>query len=172
MLDSYKDVQLSKYFHIYLALWYLQTREKGGKAPLMQHSPDGKIKRWWLAQDTQPGLQGGHHINQSLPTWQILGLILIAKEDCCQEMLEIFKLKSISLSATLLSLPNVKWCVHSHSAGGSSARTSPQYGTLTTPPSCLSKWELRIRTIPCDSLIWAILAQYTNQAPANSLNVW
>jgi len=53
-------------------------------------------------------LQRGHKKNQFPPTWQILGLILIANKEWCQEMLDFFELKSVSLSTTLLSFPDVQ----------------------------------------------------------------
>lgn len=95
---------------------YHQGR-KGGK--LICHSTGGKTEEMvtcpkYTARTFKEDIK-----NQFPPTWQILGLILIANKEWCQEMLEFFEFKSISLSTTLFSLPNVKQLVQSHSAGWS-----------------------------------------------------
>lgn len=84
---------------------YHQVR-KAGK--LICHSTDGKIEKTVTCPKYTARTFKEDTENQFPPTWQILGLILIANKEWCQEMLEFFELKSISLSTTLLSLPNVR----------------------------------------------------------------
>lgn len=129
---------------------YHQAR-KAGK--LICHSTDGKIEEMVTCPKyTARTFQEDTQKNQFPPTWQILGLILIANKEWCWEMLEFFELKSVSLSTTLLSFPNVKQLVQSLSAGWNGVRTRTQSRTPTTSPSYLIKREQRLHDTPRDSL--------------------